>query len=53
MDYMIAGYYQARGWTQDGLIPDSKLAKLGLLESFANVTLPHGDCAVGKAVSNC
>jgi len=32
LDYMIARYYQARGWTGDGLIPESKLAELGLLE---------------------
>ncbi len=30
LDYMIAGYYQARGWTAEGLIPDSKLEELGL-----------------------
>jgi aldehyde:ferredoxin oxidoreductase len=29
-DYMIAGYYQARGWTEDGLIPESRLPELGL-----------------------
>ena len=32
LDYMIAGYYQSRGWTEDGLIPDSKLKELGLRE---------------------
>ena len=30
LDYMIAGYYQARGWTEDGLIPEGKLEELGL-----------------------
>ena len=30
LDYMIAGYYLARGWTEDGLIPEGKLAGLGL-----------------------
>jgi len=32
LDMMIASYYQARGWTPDGLIPESKLAELGLAE---------------------
>ena len=32
LDYMIAGYYQARGWNDDGSVPDTKLAELGLLE---------------------
>jgi aldehyde:ferredoxin oxidoreductase len=30
LDYMIGGYYLARGWTEDGLIPAAKLAELGL-----------------------
>ena len=30
LDMMIAGYYRARGWTDDGLIPDEKLRALGL-----------------------
>ena len=30
LDFMIGGYYRARGWTEDGLIPESKLAELGL-----------------------
>ena len=32
LDYMIGGYYEARGWTADGLIPEDKLAELGLAE---------------------
>ncbi len=32
LDMMIRGYYQARGWTEDGLIPDEKLRKLDLLD---------------------
>jgi len=32
LDYMIAGYYRARDWTEDGLIPEEKLEELGLLE---------------------
>ena len=35
LDYMIAGYYRARGWTNDGLIPQAKLSQLGLLELTA------------------
>ncbi|HEX9016204.1 MAG TPA: aldehyde ferredoxin oxidoreductase C-terminal domain-containing protein, partial [Chloroflexota bacterium] len=30
LDLMIDGYYEARGWTRDGLIPPSRLAELGL-----------------------
>ncbi len=30
LDFMIAGYYLARGWTPDGLIPEKTLAELGL-----------------------
>lgn len=32
LDYMIGGYYRARGWTGDGLIPESRLMELGLME---------------------
>jgi aldehyde:ferredoxin oxidoreductase len=32
LDYMIGGYYRARGWTEEGLIPASRLAELGLEE---------------------
>ena len=35
LDYMIASYYRARGWTNDGLIPQTKLSQLGLLELTA------------------
>ena len=30
LDGMIEGYYEARGWTPEGLIPQQKLAELGL-----------------------
>jgi len=30
LDMLIADYYQARGWTEEGLIPRSKLIELGL-----------------------
>ena len=29
LDMMIGGYYRARGWTEDGLIPDDKIEELG------------------------
>lgn len=30
LDMMIGGYYRARGWAEDGTIPDAKLRELGL-----------------------
>ena len=30
LDMMIQGYYAARGWTPEGLIPDTKLRELGV-----------------------
>ena len=43
LDFMIAGYYRARGWTAGGLIPDGKLAELGLTESArGDESLPVG-----------
>jgi aldehyde:ferredoxin oxidoreductase len=30
LSLMIGGYYSARGWTQDGLIPESKLVELNI-----------------------
>ena len=35
LDMMIAGYYRARGWTEDGLVPEGKLRELGLTELMA------------------
>ena len=32
LDLMIDSYYSARGWTQDGLVPEAKLAELELLD---------------------
>ena len=32
LDLMIRSYYRARGWTEDGLIPDEKLRDLELLD---------------------
>ena len=39
LDYMIAGYYEARGWTAEGLIPGEKLAELGLEGLAGEVSL--------------
>lgn len=30
LDMMVQGYYRARGWREDGTIPDAKLRELGL-----------------------
>jgi aldehyde:ferredoxin oxidoreductase len=30
LDYMIGGYYRARGWAEDGMVPRSKQDELGL-----------------------
>ena len=30
LDMMVQGYYHARGWREDGTIPDAKLRQLGL-----------------------
>jgi aldehyde:ferredoxin oxidoreductase len=35
LDMMIAGYYRARGWTEDGLVPDSKIESLDLADAVA------------------
>ena len=35
LDMMIAGYYRARGWTEDGLVTESKLRELGLEDVVA------------------
>ena len=32
LDMMIQGYYAARGWTPEGLIPETKLQELGVME---------------------
>ena len=31
LDQMLDEYYQARGWTKDGLVPEDKLQELGIL----------------------
>ena len=41
LDFMIAGYYRARGWTEDGMITETKLAELGLQGiSAGNILTP-------------
>ncbi len=35
LDMMIAAYYDARGWTPDGQIPEDKLRELGLADVVA------------------
>jgi aldehyde:ferredoxin oxidoreductase len=47
LDFMIAGYYRARGWTEDGLIPAHKLAELGLGDLGAG----HGLMPMGRSLS--
>ena len=32
LDLMIASYYRARGWAEDGAVPEAKLRELGLAE---------------------
>jgi aldehyde:ferredoxin oxidoreductase len=32
LDMMIQGYYTARGWTPEGLIPETKLCELGVVD---------------------
>ena len=42
LDFMIAGYYRARGWMEDGSIPEEKLAELGLLDFLPEPSAPSG-----------
>ena len=40
LDFMIETYYRARGWTAEGLVPESKITELGLEDvMLAEVTL--------------
>ena len=49
LDFMIASYYHARGWTEDGLIPKGKLEALGLEgPSLGHKPLPMGKPASGR-----
>ena len=38
---MIASYYQARGWTEAGDVPDALVARLGLTDVATHVGAPH------------
>ena len=38
----IDDYYQARGWTSEGLIPKSKLIELGLEDIAEDVGVDNG-----------
>ena len=41
LDMMVSSYYRARGWTEDGLIPEAKLRELRL-EDVAVPFVPEG-----------
>ncbi len=43
LDMMVDGYYRARGWTTEGLAPQSKIDALGLADVVSGSPLsPHG-----------
>ncbi len=42
LDMMIGGYYQARDWTEDGQVPDSKARELGLAD-LVSEPVPAGN----------
>ncbi len=46
LNLLIADYYEARGWTEDGLIPRAKLVELGLQDVAKDVGI---DVAVADA----
>jgi len=44
LDIMVSDYYEARGWTKEGLIPKGKLIQLGLediVDRLLTVVSPH------------
>jgi aldehyde:ferredoxin oxidoreductase len=43
LDYMIGGYYRARGWSEDGLVPETKLAELGLPALLPQLAAPMAE----------
>lgn len=49
LDLMIAAYYRARGWTPDGLIPETKLRDLALWELVRREARTLGPAAVTAA----
>jgi len=46
---MIDDYYQARGWTVDGLIPKSKLIELGMEDIAEDIGVVEEPQAVAEA----
>jgi len=44
-DQMLADYYQARGWTAEGVPTPRKLAELGLEEAIRDLPWATGDAA--------
>ena len=51
LDYMIGGYYRARGWTDEGLIPEARLKELGLDQLLAGVKYGVGASASPVQIS--
>ena len=45
LDMMIGGYYRARGWAEDGTIPDGKLRELGLEALVSETAQPSSTVA--------
>ena len=39
LDMMVGGYYRARGWSEDGTIPEGKLRELGLVDVVSSSVL--------------
>ena len=42
LDMMVQAYYRARGWTEEGLIPDEKLRELDLLDVVREPAVSQG-----------
>ncbi len=40
LDIMIQSYYRARGWDENGMIPDEKLSELDILKIVNGTTIP-------------
>ena len=52
LDMMVQSYYRARGWTEDGLIPEAKLRELGLLDVLGPWGAPSGVAAQAASVDS-
>ena len=48
LDMMVASYYRARGWTEDGLVPQEKLEELGLADLSPFPPLRAGEGERGR-----